>query len=269
MSFMGNVTKFKRAEVKIINKDSGEYIINVKYRGKQYSKTISDFQNLKALKKNSLWILFNRMIRKDYGELKRDAFNREIAFPITIEISKIEEPSKPVKTETQSVKTEKGPTATLKQLEEFGLVKSAAALKKAIEDEDITKVESTRIAGYLIELVKALQFSEEGKKRFDQDHSYVTGKPHKKIDYAKFGKSWRRQKTFFTKRGVPDFMSAKHIKMYFTLRCQGDKNKFPKSYRDRYGAKKLGIPQRLRFTNKERKDYIRELKKGSKPKKRK
>ncbi len=264
---MGNITKFKRAEVKIIGKDSGEYKINIKYRGKSHNKTISNFENLKALEKNSLWILFSRMVRKDHSDIKRDQFNREIALPIMIEISKIEEPSKPVKTKTAPVKTELGPTATLKKLEEFGLVKSAAALKKAIEDEDITKAESTRIAGYLIELVNALEFSEEGKKKFDQDHAEITGKPHEKVNYRKFGKNWRRQKEFWTKRGVPDFMSAKHIKMYFTIRGQGDKNKFPNQYKKRYGAKKLQIPQRLRFTNKERKEYIREIKRGSKPKK--
>jgi len=90
---------------------------------------------------------------------------------------------------------------------------STVELVRAIEDRGVAAEEVERIADLLLALVAHLDFAR--LDRFDKNHSHVTGREWREIDYTGEKMTWQGQKKYWSKKGVPSFKKAEHIHRYF------------------------------------------------------
>jgi hypothetical protein len=91
---------------------------------------------------------------------------------------------------------------------------STVELVRAIEERAVTEDEADRIARYLVHLVETLDFAK--LRRFDINHSHVTGREWHEIDYTGEGMTWQGQQKYWSKKGVPSFKRAAYIHAYMT-----------------------------------------------------
>lgn len=89
---------------------------------------------------------------------------------------------------------------------------STVELARAIEERGVTADEADRIARYLVHLTHTLDFAK--LRRFDINHSHVTGRAWHEIDYTGEGMTWQGQQKYWAKKGVIDFKRAAHIHAY-------------------------------------------------------
>lgn len=89
---------------------------------------------------------------------------------------------------------------------------STVELVRAIEERDVPAEEADRIARYLAHLVEALDFAK--LRRFDINHSHVTGREWHEIDYTGESMTWQGQKRYWSKKGVASFKRADYIHAY-------------------------------------------------------
>ncbi|HUH01459.1 MAG TPA: hypothetical protein VML75_05650 [Kofleriaceae bacterium] len=91
---------------------------------------------------------------------------------------------------------------------------STVELVRAIEERGVPAEEADRIARYLVHLVETLDFAK--LRRFDINHSHVTGREWHEIDYTGEGMTWQGQQKYWSKKGVIDFKRAAYIHAYMT-----------------------------------------------------
>jgi hypothetical protein len=91
--------------------------------------------------------------------------------------------------------------------------RSTVELARAVRDRDLPIDEAERIAIYLVEVVRALDFARLAT--FDENHSHVTGRDWPQIDYTGEGMTWQSQKADWQPRGVTDFRTVTSIHAYF------------------------------------------------------
>jgi hypothetical protein len=107
--------------------------------------------------------------------------------------------------------------------------RSAVELIRAIDERDLPAREADAIADYLEQLVEALDFAR--LDNFDRNHSHVTGRRWREIDYSGENMTWRRQKAYWAPRGVGDFRTVAHIDAY--MRRAARMRHFTRVYRPR------------------------------------
>lgn len=90
---------------------------------------------------------------------------------------------------------------------------TAVELARAVAERDLPAADAGAIADYLGQLIAALDFG--NLARFDRNHSHVTGRRWREIDYSGEGMTWQGQKRYWSARGVGDFRSVAHIDKYF------------------------------------------------------
>ncbi|HEY5935164.1 MAG TPA: hypothetical protein VIU61_11030 [Kofleriaceae bacterium] len=91
--------------------------------------------------------------------------------------------------------------------------RSAVELARAIRERGVSIDEAERIAAYLVEVVRVLDFAR--LPTFDENHSHVTGRDWPEIDYTGEGMTWQSQKADWQPRGVADFRTVTSIHAYF------------------------------------------------------
>lgn len=91
---------------------------------------------------------------------------------------------------------------------------STVELVRAIEERAVAADEADRIARYLVHLVETLDFAK--LRRFDINHSHVTGREWHQIDYTGEGMTWQGQQRYWSRKGVVDFRRAVYIHAYMT-----------------------------------------------------
>lgn len=91
--------------------------------------------------------------------------------------------------------------------------RSTVELARAVRERGVPIAEVERIASYLVEVVRALDF--ERLATFDENHSHVTGRDWPEIDYTGEGMTWQSQKADWQPRGVADFRTVASIHAYF------------------------------------------------------
>lgn len=109
------------------------------------------------------------------------------------------------------VSTHVGRSTPLRRLHD-SMPHTTVELTRAIEERGVPADEVERIARYLSHLVDELAFA--NLRRFDINHSHVTGRDWQDIDYAGENMTWQGQKAYWSKRGVRDFKRAVHIHAY-------------------------------------------------------
>ena len=92
--------------------------------------------------------------------------------------------------------------------------RSTVELARAVRERDVPIAEAERIARYLAEVVRVLDF--ERLATFDENHSHVTGRDWPQIDYTGEGMTWQSQQADWQPRGVTDFRTVDSIHAYFT-----------------------------------------------------
>lgn len=89
---------------------------------------------------------------------------------------------------------------------------STVELARAIEERGVVAAEADRIADYLVHLVGVLDFAK--LRRFDINHSHVTGRQWHEIDYTGERMTWQGQKEYWSVRGVLSFERAEYVHAY-------------------------------------------------------
>lgn len=105
---------------------------------------------------------------------------------------------------------ERAPIARLEDV----MPRSAVELARATRQRGLPLDEAERIAAYLAEVVRALDF--QRLDAFDENHSHVTGRAWQDIDYSGEPMTWQSQQAYWSPRGVPHFKTRDAIHAYFT-----------------------------------------------------
>jgi hypothetical protein len=92
--------------------------------------------------------------------------------------------------------------------------RSTVELARATRQRGLPRDEAERIAAYLAEVVRALDF--QRLDAFDENHSHVTGRAWQDIDYSGEPMTWQSQQAYWAPRGVPHFKTRDAIHAYFT-----------------------------------------------------
>lgn len=92
--------------------------------------------------------------------------------------------------------------------------RSTVELARATRQRGLPSSEAERIAAYLAEVVRALDF--QRLDAFDENHSHVTGREWQDIDYSGEPMTWQSQRAYWAPRGVPHFKTRDAIHAYFT-----------------------------------------------------
>lgn len=106
---------------------------------------------------------------------------------------------------------------------------SSVELARAVDERDLPRAEADAIADYLFKLVTAIDFAR--LEQFDRNHSHVTGRQWREIDYSGERMTWRGQKKYWSARGVHDFKTVAHIDAY--MRAAARMRHWKRVYRPR------------------------------------
>ena len=119
-------------------------------------------------------------------------------------------------------------SAAIRALHEV-MPRSTVELVRATHERGVPAAEADRIAAFLVGYVAEKNFSR--LDNFDRNHAHVTGRSFPEIDYSGEGMTWRKQKAYWSGRGVPDFKTAAHIRAY--MRQAESMPHFERVYRPR------------------------------------
>lgn len=90
--------------------------------------------------------------------------------------------------------------------------RSTVELVRATRERDVPAAEADRIADFLVGYVADKRFARLDS--FDRNHAHVTGRAFPNIDYSGERMTWQGQHKYWSRRGVPDFKTADHIRAY-------------------------------------------------------
>lgn len=91
--------------------------------------------------------------------------------------------------------------------------RSTVELARAVRERGVPEDEAVRIAAYLAEVARVLDF--QRPHVFDDNHSHVIGREWHEIDYSGEGMTWQGQRDHWAPRGVKSFERAAYIHAYF------------------------------------------------------
>jgi hypothetical protein len=91
--------------------------------------------------------------------------------------------------------------------------RSTVELARATVERGVSSDELDRIAAYLVDVTRVLDFAR--LHVFDENHSHVTGRDWPEIDYSGEGMTWQGQRAYWQPRGVESFKRAAFIHAYF------------------------------------------------------
>ncbi len=88
-------------------------------------------------------------------------------------------------------------------------------LLRAARERGVSRGDAEAIAEYLVRMLDSMQLKKTEK--FDECCSHVLGRRWAEIDYSGESLDPIKQERFYSSRGIPDLLTAEHVRRYFAV----------------------------------------------------
>jgi hypothetical protein len=93
--------------------------------------------------------------------------------------------------------------------------KTTIEIIRAMHERNVTREDAEGMASYLLRMLDSMRLSK--LETFDDCCSHVLGRQWNQIDYSGEKIDWQSQQRHYASRGVPDLLTAEHVRKYFAV----------------------------------------------------
>ncbi len=96
--------------------------------------------------------------------------------------------------------------------------KTCVELVRGVNERGVQAQDAESIADYLARMIDSMRLARVGT--FDECCSHVLGRRWSQVDYSGESLDPRKQERFYSSRGVPDLLTAVHVRRYFAVESE-------------------------------------------------